>query len=123
MALFGIPSSIFGGDTPNVTAQAWVIGIELGLVWLAGAWILVTQLRSGEREPMTPFARIYPAAWFVVFAGALAGVTAGVPRRQGRHHQRRHPDRQRPLHDRLLRRRGRESCSSSTPAERPGSTP
>ncbi len=45
MGLFGIPSGIFGGDTPNVTAQAWVIGIELGLVWLAGAWVLVTHVR------------------------------------------------------------------------------
>ncbi|MEO6605324.1 MAG: hypothetical protein ABIN55_06895 [Aeromicrobium sp.] len=68
MALFGIPSSVFGGDTPNVEAQAWVIGIELGLIWLAGAWILFTQFRRGESEPMTPFARIYPAAWLVVFA-------------------------------------------------------
>lgn len=67
MALFGIPSSIFGGDTPNVTAQAWVIGVELGLIWIAGAWILFTQRRY-EAEQMTPFARIYPAAWFLVFA-------------------------------------------------------
>ncbi len=69
MSLFGIPSSIFGGDTPNVTAQAWVLGIELGLIWLAGAWILVTHLRRDhELEPMTPFARIYPAAYLAVMA-------------------------------------------------------
>jgi hypothetical protein len=69
MSLFGIPSSIFGGDTPNVTAQAWVLGIELGLIWLAGAWILVTHLRRRhELEPMTPFARIYPAAYLAVMA-------------------------------------------------------
>ena len=76
MALFGIPSGIFGGDTPNVTAQAWVLGIELGLVWLAGAWILVAHLRhGGGSEPMTPFARIYPAAFLagmaVLWIGAL----------------------------------------------------
>jgi hypothetical protein len=68
MGLFGIPASIFGGDTPNVTAEAWVMGIELGLIWLAGAWVLFTQ-RGREAEPMTPFARIYPAAWVTVFAG------------------------------------------------------
>jgi hypothetical protein len=71
MGLFGIPSGIFGGDTPNVTAQAWVIAIELGLVWLAGAWVLVTQLRrrgNQELEPMTPFARIYPAVYLVAMA-------------------------------------------------------
>ena len=48
MALFGIPSGLFGGETPNVTAQAWVLGIELGLVWLAGVWILVTQVRRRD---------------------------------------------------------------------------
>ena len=69
MSLFGIPSGIFGGHTPNVTAQAWVLGIELGLIWLAGAWILLTHLRRGdEPEQMTPFARIYPAAYLAVMA-------------------------------------------------------
>ncbi|MEO6470335.1 MAG: hypothetical protein ABIR57_00805 [Aeromicrobium sp.] len=71
MSLAGIPSGVFGGKTPNVTAQAWVLGIELGLIWLAGAWVLVTHLRrrdSEEVEPMTPFARIYPAAYVAVMA-------------------------------------------------------
>ena len=71
MAVAGIPSSIFGGETPNVTAQAWVLGIELGLVWLAGAWVLITHLRRRgpeEIEPMTPFARIYPAAYVITMA-------------------------------------------------------
>lgn len=73
MALFGIPSGIFGGDDPNLTAQAWVLGIQLGLVWLAGAWVLVDRVRwRGEQppEPMTPFARVYPA----VYLGALAAL-------------------------------------------------
>jgi hypothetical protein len=46
-----------------------VLGIELALVWLAGAWILLTQVRrrvSEDVEPMTPFARIYPAAYLAV---------------------------------------------------------
>lgn len=71
MALFGIPSAIFGGDTPNVTAQAWVLGIELGLVWLGGLWILATQVQrrgSYDVEPMTPFAKYYPAAYLLVMA-------------------------------------------------------
>lgn len=71
MALFGIPSALFGGETPNLTAQAWVLGIELGLVWLAGLWILIGHVRHRdveEPEPMTPFARIYP----VVYLGAMA---------------------------------------------------
>lgn len=75
MALFGIPSGLFGGDTPNVTAQAWVLGIELGLVWLAGAWILVDHLRRRaveEPEPMTAFARIYPVVYLVAMAALWA---------------------------------------------------
>jgi len=73
--LFGIPSGLFGGDSPDVTAQAWVLGIELGLVWLAGAWILVDHLRRRtveEPEPMTAFARIYP----VVYLAAMAALWA-----------------------------------------------
>lgn len=78
MALFGIPSGFFGGDDPNVTAQAWVLGVELGLVWLAGAWILASTVRrraSEPPEPLTPFARYYPAAYLlgltVLWLGAL----------------------------------------------------
>ena len=94
MAVAGIPAGVFGGDTPNLTAQAWVIGIELALVWLGGAGVIVTHLRrrsAEEQEPMTPFARIYPVTYLVVMAvlwmGALpafldaqGGVTAdGTP--------------------------------------------
>lgn len=71
MALFGIPSGIFGGETPNLTAQAWVLGIELGLVWLAGTWILLDHVRRRdveEPEPMTSFARIYPAVYLAAMA-------------------------------------------------------
>lgn len=76
MGVFGIPSGLFGGETPNITAQAWVLGIELGLVWLAGAWILVTQIqRRHEYQPITPFARIYPVVYLagmtVAWIGAL----------------------------------------------------
>ena len=78
-ALFGIPAGLFGGDTPNLTAQAWVLGIELGLLWLAGAWVLVTHLRRrGEYdvEPLTPFARIYP---LVYLAGMTIAWVAALP--------------------------------------------
>jgi hypothetical protein len=73
MGLFGIPSGFFGGDTPNVTAQAWVLGIELGLVWLAGAWVIVTQLLrrdAAPAEPLSPFVRIYPAVYLACMAVA-----------------------------------------------------
>lgn len=78
MGIFGIPSGLFGGETPNITAQAWVLGIELGLVWIAGAWILLTHLRRRDAydpEPMTPFGRLYPliylAGMTVAWIGAL----------------------------------------------------
>jgi hypothetical protein len=68
MAIAGIPSSFFKG---NSTAQAWVLGIELALLWLAGTWIIVSYLRSTNRapdEPMSAFARFYPA----VYLGGMA---------------------------------------------------
>jgi hypothetical protein len=66
MAIAGIPSSFFSG---NVTAQAWVLGVELALVWLAGGWIVMSQLRSqGPGEPLSDFVRIYPA----VYLGGMA---------------------------------------------------
>jgi hypothetical protein len=43
MGLFGIPSGVFGGGRPNITGEAWVLGVELGLVWLTGAWVLLTR--------------------------------------------------------------------------------
>jgi hypothetical protein len=76
MGLFGVPSGLFGGDSPNITAQAWVLGIELGLVWVAGAWILITHLRRRpgyEPEPVTPFARIYPLVYLAGMAVAWIG--------------------------------------------------
>jgi hypothetical protein len=66
MAIAGIPSGFFGGSNPNTTAQAWILGIELALIWLAGAWIVVSHLGSPDRgpnEPLSAFARFYPAAY------------------------------------------------------------
>jgi hypothetical protein len=76
MGVAGIPADLFGGDHPNIHAQAWIIGVELGLVWLAGAWVLITQFQRGVApEPMTAFARVYPAAYLaclaVLWLGAL----------------------------------------------------
>ena len=76
MAVAGIPASVFGGETPNLTAQAWVLAIELGVIWLAGAWILLAHVRrrgSEEVEPRTPFARVYPLAYLAVMAVLWVG--------------------------------------------------
>jgi hypothetical protein len=92
MAVASIPSSLFGGDIPgigrNVTTQAWILGAELALIWLVGAWIV---LRHGTAQPMSPFVIVYPAAFLVVhgviwlsalpqFLAAENGLTAaGTP--------------------------------------------
>jgi hypothetical protein len=70
MGVAGIPSGIFGGNHPHIHVQAAIIGVELGLVWLAGAWVLITQFtRHVAPEPITAFARVYPAAYLAVMAG------------------------------------------------------
>jgi hypothetical protein len=86
MAIAGIPSSLFDG---NGTAQAWILGAELGLLWLAGAWI-VAHAKPLD-EPLSAFARFYPAVYLgglavcwigalPAYFGAAGGVTgAGTP--------------------------------------------
>lgn len=87
MVVAGIPSGIFGG---NVPAQAWVLGIELALVWIVGGWLLLRDARQ-PREPLTRFVQIYPAVFLAVhavlwlaalpeFLAARDGITAsGTP--------------------------------------------
>ncbi|MFC9250823.1 hypothetical protein [Amycolatopsis thailandensis] len=72
MAIAGLPSSLFDGNT---TAQAWILGVELALLWVAGTWIFVRHRSPGD--PLTPFARVYPAVYLgglaVFWLGALPG--------------------------------------------------
>ncbi|WP_037355796.1 hypothetical protein [Amycolatopsis orientalis] len=67
MAVAGLPASLFDGNRP---VQTWVLGAELALVWLGGAWIVGAQVRSGERrnEPLSAFGRYYP--W--IYLGGMA---------------------------------------------------
>ncbi|MEV6826349.1 hypothetical protein [Amycolatopsis sp. NPDC051102] len=69
MAVAGIPSGLAG---ENTTARAWILGVELALIWLAGA---VVVLRSARPEPLSAFTRIYPAVYLggmlVCWIGAL----------------------------------------------------
>lgn len=71
MVVAGFPSALFGGDSPNTTAQAWILGVELFVVWLAGAWLLAREARSStvdEQVPLDPFAMIFPAVYVGTFA-------------------------------------------------------
>ncbi len=94
MLVAGIPSSVFGGDSPNTAAQAWILGVELGLVWVAGCWLLAREARStprSEQLPLNRFVAVFPAAFLLVhaifwlaalpqFLSAQDGVTeAGTP--------------------------------------------
>jgi hypothetical protein len=64
MVIAGLPSSLAG---TNITAQSWVLGTELALVWLAGAWIIATS-RQPLDEPLPAFTRFYPACYLAVMA-------------------------------------------------------
>jgi len=95
MVVASIPSSLFGGDIPgleqNVVAQAWVLGIELAVIWLVGGWLIVRAARAEHGQPLSRFAALYPAAFLIVhgvlwlsampqFLTAKDGVTAaGTP--------------------------------------------
>ena len=94
MLVAGLPSSVFGGDTPNVTAQAWILGLELALVWAAGLWIFAREWRlpaPAEPVPLNGFVTVFPLAYLGGFAifwatalpeylAATDGVTAaGTP--------------------------------------------
>ena len=43
MVIGGLPTAIFGGDNPNVTAQAVVLTVEIIALWLIGATLLIQQ--------------------------------------------------------------------------------
>lgn len=96
MAVAGIPSSLFGGDSPDVTAQAWVLGIELALVWVAGTvLVLRARERTAATGPSPAFVRIYPPVYLAgmaffwvtalpAYLGAVDGVTSmGTPTGSG----------------------------------------
>ncbi|MEU0881424.1 hypothetical protein ABZ345_22660 [Lentzea sp. NPDC005914] len=72
MMIAGFPASLFGA---NVTGQAWVLGAELALIWVAGGWLVVT----AQGLPGTSaFARYYPACYLGVMA-VFWVTTSGVP--------------------------------------------
>ena len=65
MMIAGIPSSLAG---TNITAQAWIIGAELALIWIAGLWIIARARPDEHPDELSPFARYYPACYLGVMA-------------------------------------------------------
>ena len=88
VAILSIPSSIFGGDNPNTTAQAIIFSVELAIFAIVAVPILVQQwlkARSGGAQS-SDFVRIFGPVYLVVLAalwgsalpdyfGAVDGVT------------------------------------------------
>lgn len=96
VALLSIPSSLFGGEKPNTTAQAIVYSIELVVVALIAVPVLVSQwskLCAGDDASRRPneFVRVFGPVYLVVLAAlwasalpayfaAVRGITAdGTP--------------------------------------------
>jgi hypothetical protein len=92
VALLSIPSSIFGGNHPNTTAQTVVFAVELAAFALVAIPVLVQSWRHGEIDH-TPnhFVRIFGPVYLVVlgilwlsalpeYLSAKGGVTSeGTP--------------------------------------------
>ena len=78
VALLSIPSSLFGGEKPNVTAQAIVFSVELVIVAVIAVSVLVSQwsklLPTGDDMAGRPneFVRVFGAIYLVVLAALWA---------------------------------------------------
>ncbi|MBX7430826.1 hypothetical protein JDV09_01675 [Mycobacterium sp. Y57] len=96
LVVLSIPTSLFGGDAPNTSAQAVLFTVELAAVAATGAVLLSRQwwrIRSGDTAPTAPgwFLRVFGPGYLGVLAllwvtalpdyfGAVSGVTAdGTP--------------------------------------------
>ncbi|WP_290052017.1 hypothetical protein [Amycolatopsis solani] len=77
MVVAGLPASLVQG---HPTAQAWILGVELAAVWLAGGWIVATQRSPSD---VSAFARIYPAAYLGVLAVIWLSALNDVPSESG----------------------------------------
>lgn len=96
VAILSLPSSIFGGEHPNVTAQAIALSIGLAIVTGIGLVVLTQQWSRGRgtaaaATPPNEFVRIFGPIYLVVlgilwavalpaYFGATDGITAdGTP--------------------------------------------
>ncbi|WP_319430545.1 hypothetical protein [Mycobacterium sp. RTGN5] len=71
LVILSIPTSLFGGDTPNTTAQAAVFAAELAIVAAIAVPVLVRQwLRTRNDLEPNEFVRIFGPIYLIVL-GAL----------------------------------------------------
>jgi hypothetical protein len=98
MVVASVPTNLFGGAQPNVSAQTVVLAVELAALWLAGAFLLLRQLQrnragTGPADAAEPtgYLRIFPIVYLLGLAvmwlaslpayfAASGGITsAGTP--------------------------------------------
>jgi hypothetical protein len=95
IVLLSIPSSVFGGDRPNITAQAVAFTVELAVFAVIAVPTLIGQWRAtrraGEGAQPSPVVRIFGPLYLVVlgvlwlsalpnYFGAVHGITGdGTP--------------------------------------------
>jgi hypothetical protein len=96
VGILSLPSSVFGGEKPNTTAQAIVYSVELIVVAVIAGSVLVRQwakLRAGDEVSRQPneFVRVFGPVYLLVLAAlwasalpayfaAVRGITAdGTP--------------------------------------------
>jgi len=73
MMIASIPTGVFGGDDPNVKAQAIVMTVELVAIWLYGGAVLIRQWRQpAGADRASSFLRVFPAAYLLVFLALWA---------------------------------------------------
>jgi hypothetical protein len=75
VAVLSIPSSLFGGQHPNTTAQAVVFSVELAVVAVITVPVLIAQRNRPTPEPLRPnrFVRTFGPLYLVVLAGLWIG--------------------------------------------------
>jgi hypothetical protein len=81
VAILSIPSSLFSGDHPNITAQAIIFSVELSAVAMIAVPVLVRQWSRNRRDP-TPmtssaFVRIFGPVYLLVLAALWVSALPG----------------------------------------------
>jgi hypothetical protein len=72
LAILSIPTSLFGGRTPNTTAQAIVFSVELFLIALIALSVLARQWLRARKIAANPFVTVFGPVYLIVLAALWA---------------------------------------------------
>jgi hypothetical protein len=81
VALFSIPTSLFGGRHPHTGVQAVIFSTELAVITVIALPILIRQWRQGSASPnrfVAVFATLYLVVLTVLWAGALGNYVTAI---------------------------------------------